>query len=296
MVLPSLNRAQADTGVPPVGESWFDSGPTRVLHPDECASRFSGRMGPAITFLSTCIEVTDLTAVRTLTFELYRELLDTMARLRVPRFVRIWNYIPDINAGTDDAECYRQFCWGRADALGDYHLPAATGIGSKDRWLRISALCTGVADLPASIGVEHLENVRQVSAYNYPRDYGPRSPSFARATLVSPAPSHTGPRPRSLLLVSGTSSIVQHQTMHPGNLPAQIAETVQNIQALFTSLEQDCEPEPLALRFYLRDPTNLATARSSWTANAGHWLAPNWFQADICRADLTMEVEGVFQV
>ena len=216
MTLPSLDRTQPNGGAAPASEGWFDNGPTRALDRDECGSRFSGRRGPSITFLSACIEITDLTAIRALTFELYRELLDTMARLDVPRFVRIWNYIPDINAGSDDAECYRQFCWGRAEALEDYSLPAATGVGSKDGWLRISALCTGAADLPDSIGIEHLENVRQVSAYNYPRDYGPRSPSFARATLVSPAPTPNAaaadPSPQSLLLVSGTSSIAVSYT------------------------------------------------------------------------------------
>lgn len=295
MVLRSLDRTQPDQSTLPPGERWCDSGPTRPLTQNESQSRFAGRAGPALTFLGACVEVSDLTTMRTLAFELYRELIETMARLSVPRFVRIWNYLPDINAGAGDDECYRQFCWGRAEALGDYSLPAATAVGSKDRWLRIGALCTGPADLPDSIGIEHLENPRQVSAYNYPRDYGPRSPSFARATLVRP-PRDQGQSQGSLLLVSGTSSIVQHQTAHPGNLPAQTAETLQNIQSLFKGLNADCEPEPLALRYYLRDPAKLSQARSSWTANAGYWRAPAWYEGDICRSDLTMEVEGVFQV
>lgn len=282
-------------------ELWCDSEPTVPVSYSGATTSFAGRQGPTITFIGACVKVTKLADVRQITFDLYRELLDAMTALGVTRFVRIWNYIPEINTGSGDNECYRQFCWGRADALGDMSLPAATGIGARDGWLRVSTLCTGAAGLPASIGVRHLENTRQLSAYRYPREYGPRSPSFARATLVSPAVNQDG---QSLLLMSGTSSIVHHQTLHAGNIAAQTAETMRNVQALFKSLAADSaagstatpEPVPLALRYYLRNAADLAPARSSWTANAGHWPAPAWFEADICRSDLAMEVEGVFSV
>ena len=282
-------------------EIWSDSESTVPVSYSGATTDFSGRQGPTLTFIGACVNVTELADVRQITFDLYRELLEAMATLGVTRFLRIWNYIPQINTGAGDNECYRQFCWGRADALGDISLPAATGIGSRDSWLRVGTLCTGPAGLPASIGIRHLENSRQLSAYRYPREYGPRSPSFARATLVSPAKGRDG---QSLLLLSGTSSIVHHKTLHAGNIAAQTAETMRNVQALFKSLGSDsapqskapCDPVPLALRYYLRNAADLAQARSGWTANAGHWPAPAWYEADICRSDLEMEVEGVFSV
>ena len=42
----------------------------------------------------------------------------------------------------------------------------------------------------------HFENPLQVPAYEYPGEYGPRSPSFARATVVA--------QPGPCLFVSGT--------------------------------------------------------------------------------------------
>ena len=276
-------------------ERWSESGPTEpVSH-----GRFTGRQGKAMTYLGVCLKVTKLNDMRQITFELYRELLAALAELGVPRLVRIWNYIPQINAGSGDNECYRQFCWGRAEALGDTILPAATAIGSKDGWLRISVLSTGPAGEPASLGVRHIENHRQLSAYRYPRDYGPRSPSFARATLVSPA---EGDDRQSLLLVSGTSSIVHHTTLHAGDLAAQTAETLRNIKALFKSLRTESAPDskpvpvPLALRYYLRSAGDLANAKTGWASSAGHWPTPTWYEGDICRSDLAMEVEGVFSV
>src|SRR3546814_7354125 len=59
-----------------------------------------------------------------------------------------------------------------------------------------------------------VENPRQVSAYRYPRQYGPQQPSFARAML--PPPGSAMP-----LLLSGTASVVGHATAHVGELLAQ---------------------------------------------------------------------------
>ena len=98
-----------------------------------------------------------------------------------PHLLRIWNYFDAITLGEGDSERYRQFCVGRVQGLGDVDtrtLPAATAIGSRDgrRVLQVYWLAAREPGLP-------LENPRQVSAYRYPRQYGPQAPSFARAML-----------------------------------------------------------------------------------------------------------------
>jgi hypothetical protein len=62
--------------------------------------------------------------------------------------------------------------------LDEAALPAATCIGRFDgvRRLQVYWLAAREAGLP-------LENPRQVSAFRYPRQYGPQSPSFSRALL-----------------------------------------------------------------------------------------------------------------
>jgi chorismate lyase/3-hydroxybenzoate synthase len=71
----------------------------------------------------------------------------------------------------------------------------------------------------------HLGNPRQVNAYEYPTIYGPRSPSFARATLCrSDSATH--------LFISGTASVVGHQSQHVGSADLQALETVTNLRAL----------------------------------------------------------------
>jgi len=234
-----------------------------------------------------------------MTNSLYRKLLEVTEFLGKPRLVRIWNYIPFINDGDADNECYRQFCWGRADALAGTVLPAATGIGSQDDVLRISALCTPGQTQADSLVVEHLENPRQISAYDYPRRYGPKSPSFARATLVTSRTASrsitTSPSSSSgLLLLSGTASIVDHETRHPYDLQKQSEETARNIQALLATLEQPAAP--LALRYYLRNPDRLQEAVAAWREHFADWPLPAFYRGDICRAELELEVEGVFRV
>ena len=89
-----------------------------------------------------------------------------------PHLLRIWNYFDAITLGEGDSERYRQFCVGRVQGLGDVDtrtLPAATAIGSRDgrRVLQVYWLAAREPGLP-------LENPRQVSAYRYPREYGPQ--------------------------------------------------------------------------------------------------------------------------
>ena len=70
-----------------------------------------------------------------------------------------------------------------------------------------------------------IENPRQLSASLYPPRYGLRSPMFARAALV---PNGRGAQ----LLVSGTASIVGHESLHIGDPERQLEETARNFEAL----------------------------------------------------------------
>ena len=283
--------------LPSHSEAWVVApGPGSTSQPI-AIGRFRGIEAAPYLFLSTAVAVTAEKNIRALSRELYAELLDLMDSLGYPRWIRAWNYVPEINQGAGDSETYRQFCWGRAEALGDRTLCAATGIGSRDGWLRISTLSTHPANHESALQLQHLENPRQLSAYLYPRQYGPKSPSFARATLLtgSAGAAHDDSPPRQgVLLLSGTASIVNHNSLHSGDLEAQTQETARNVQALLTKVAGSTKP--LALRYYLRDETQLALARGAWHRCFPDWPEPAFYAADICRRELAMEVEGVFGV
>ncbi len=159
----------------------------------------------------------------------YRFLLAWLGTSRTPHVLRIWNYLDAINLGRGDAERYRRFCSGRAAGLRPGFTdayPAATAIGVRDgrRVLQIYWLAARSAGAA-------LENPRQVSAWRYPREYGPHAPSFARAMRA--------PSPRIQVYISGTAAIVGHRSHHRGDVAAQLDETLANIDSLLDAARID---------------------------------------------------------
>ncbi|MFK7914322.1 MAG: hypothetical protein AB8B93_10445 [Pseudomonadales bacterium] len=281
-----LGRADAGAAIalPPLMgcgvERWLAAGPVSTSQ----QGRFTVARAAHYQFASVALPVTDA-EMRSVSESVYRELMALVQDSAYPQLVRFWNYVPEINRGAEDTEVYRQFCWGRADAfadLPDTELPAATAIGSADGILRVSLLSAASA-----ITVEHMENPRQVSAYHYPRQYGPKSPSFARATQISLGDE-------TLLLLSGTSSIVAHETRHAHNLCKQTAETQRNISELLQTSAKAAALRPVLLRYYLRDPDALAEAQTAYQGSFSGWPAAAYLQGDICRQALQMEIDGVF--
>lgn len=206
---------------------------------------------------------------------------------------RMWNYVADINAGEGDEERYRQFCLGRARAFAAamtdapaIGYPAASAVGKRGsaRTLEVCWIAS------RSLGIT-VENPRQVSAFDYPREYGPASPSFSRATVTSDR----------LLLVSGTASIVGHVSMHAGNLAAQIDETFRNIDALVerSTAERLIKPAPLdgdtIVKAYLRDASVAASVAQELRRRLGPSVPVLLLAADICRSDLLIEIEVAHQ-
>lgn len=203
--------------------------------------------------------------------------------------LRIWNYLAAITEGDGDDERYKQFCAGRAagmEGIFSDEYPAATAIGRLDGqkilqvyWL--AARSSGVA----------LENPRQLSAYRYPRQYGPRPPRFARALLAQTQPAQ--------LHLSGTAAVVGHVSQHAGNCAAQLDEIFTNLDVLFRSAAQHGTAADLSravLKIYVRNSAdrNAVEAGLRTQLPAGTpWLL---LYGDVCRAELLVEIDGVVGV
>ena len=206
----------------------------------------------------------------------YDEILRTTRERGFPHLIRVWNYVRDINEGEGDAERYKRFCAGRHDAFDALRwpkerLPAASAVGIRQRGLFIHYLA---AREPG----RQIENPRQVSAYAYPREYGPRSPSFARATLFG-----------ETLFIGGTASIVGHETRHAGNLRAQLAETLVNINAVTRAAGRTLT-DLRHVKLYLRNANDAAIANELAAVLPHAKLVV--MEADICRRELLLEVEA----
>lgn len=226
---------------------------------------------------------------------LYNELLGQIQARGYPYLVRVWNYFADINGEERGLERYRQFCLGRfnafaAQGIEENQYPSACALGHAGGDLLVYALASKA--MP-----RHFENPRQASAYHYPSEYGPRSPSFARASLVS-LPGHT-----PTLFVSGTASVVGYLTLHPYELDAQIDVTLENLDLLLAhvasqSVDADgAAPQLIAeiLKVYVRHPADLAHIKQR-VAQAYPGIPVVYVAADICRADLLLEIDGIWNL
>lgn len=214
----------------------------------------------------------------------YRDLLQAAAAHGYPHLLRIWNHFPAITQPVGELDQYKVFCRARAQALETLsvaQLPAASAVGSKGDALVIYFLAGKTPGLAQ-------ENPRQMSAYRYPPQYGPRSPAFARATWVAPA--H--------LFVSGTASILGHASVHVGDTAAQTEETLRNLAALLAAC-RDTVGSPLGLndfksvKVYLRAAGDYAGVRAQLTAALPADVPAVFLEADICRDDLLLEIEGI---
>ena len=219
---------------------------------------------------------------------MYNEIIDAVREAGYPHLLRLWNHVEGINRETDGLERYKRFCVGRAEAFaaagyanGD--LPSASGVG-------MNAGGIAIAFLASRVPGTHVENPRQVSAYDYPACYAPRSPSFARATVARWGNS-------AMIFVSGTSSVVGHETLHAGDVEAQLNETIRNLDEVIAcaaaTIGRTAQFRHSATaKLYVRNASDAPAviARLRDTAKDTSLLV---IESDICRHDLLLEIEAV---
>jgi len=213
----------------------------------------------------------------------YSSLLTCLAQAGYPHPCRIWNFIPNINHGSGDQEAYKKFCGGRLKAFTKHGLlpaafPAASALGHHTSGAVVCALASKAAGT-------HYENPLQERAYRYPRQYGPSSPSFSRATGIHLADERW-------VFLSGTASILGHTTRSPGDLKAQLETTFANINHLCRHIAGKKQTLS-ALRVYLRYRKDLEAAKAIVSE---HCVGSDviYIVADICRVNLLVEVEAAF--
>ena len=220
----------------------------------------------------------------------YERIFRLLDQAGYPYLWRTWNFLSDIHGNDQGLERYRQFNIGRQAAYDarqqvvESTAPAACALGMRDGGFCVGFLAGRVAPIL-------LENPRQVSAYHYPDTYGPRSPTFSRATLVPLSDAY-------LLLISGTASIVGHESRHLGNVRAQTRETLANISEIVAQANDRLPAGPgfmlaeLQLRVYVRRPEDADAVRRELGVCLGKELNVCFVQADVCRQELLVEIEA----
>ena len=246
-------------------------------------------------WLHGCAEIVDTQAIgmQQAAYQAYTDLFALLADSVSPHLLRLWNYFPGINADGGGTERYRQFNAGRQQAFIEARRsafegsPAACALGTSAGPLRVYFLAGRIPPIA-------VENPRQVSAYRYPDAYGLRSPTFSRAALADVGAGRTA------LFISGTASIVGHSTVHIGDVRRQTEESLTNITAVRDAAAQRAgvsfPADTLSYTVYVRRPADLTVVRDVFEAAVGaHSEAARgaiYLQADICRADLLVEIEA----
>jgi chorismate lyase/3-hydroxybenzoate synthase len=289
----ALNRARGDFPVirvrvpqfneEPLLETWFAAGAVERGESDGVRYAASGDV------LMGYVE-SEAVLLETPTYNAMSSILGVLRRKGYPHLLRVWNYFPGINEDDMRLERYKRFCVGRHRAFFEddpgftRSLPAASAVGSKAGHLLIYFLASKTAGIPQ-------ENPRQIAAYRYPPRYSPKSPAFARATLTKLDGTAT-------LFISGTASIVGHETVHADDVARQLEETLANIDSLIAATcareGVDLDRSDLRLlKVYLRRAEHYGLVREKLRYELGERFPVLYLQADICRADLLLEIEGI---
>lgn len=303
------SRMQADMGVPcirvpmqrldagdSICEVWHGSGHLTQGQSGAIHYRHDdGVLFGVIVLSETMFEAgADKTPLQQATESAYRQVFALLDTLRYPYLFRFWNYIADINTHSFGLERYCQFNLGRQDAFFAHgrdvvgNVPAACALGFGQRGSAQGPLT--IAFMAGRVAPLNIENPRQISAYQYPQQYGPRSPTFSRASLVRLGQNE-------VLFVSGTASIVGHATLHPTDVAAQTRETMTNIEAVLAEANRlasrpGFDLSSLSYKVYVRHPADLAQIRAELAHCVGDALKAVYLQADVCRQDLLLEIEA----
>jgi enamine deaminase RidA (YjgF/YER057c/UK114 family) len=280
----------------PAGAAWVSGIP--VLDGDSAENLFPfasliRREGPFSLyrqqeFLIGVAQALDCADLVESAFQLYQDLFQVLG---AKHLCRIWNYLPDINEpNSDGLEQYRAFCRGRAMAFESHFgrgfervLPAASAVGTDSNRLI-------VAFAAHDTHPHHYENPLQTPAYQYPLEFGPRPPSFARASVVEE-------QDRRHVFISGTAAIRDHQSIAPNETEAQLLATLENLKVIMTLCGLPLRPGASAtmqrnVKVYIRHASDLGLV-AGYLSNhlLGDGDKVSYLRSDICRSDLNVEVE-----
>jgi chorismate lyase/3-hydroxybenzoate synthase len=177
--------------------------------------------------------------------------------------------------------------WYGSPARFERDVATASATGHWGRALIVHCLATDAAGAADN-------NPRQVAPYHYSQRFGPLPPCFARATRMAAS---------DLLLVGGTASVRGEDSVHIDDLSSQCRETYVNLAALVSAalgrkLTPSVKlPRLLAcfrdLRVYFPDRAHEREIEQSIQENFPNLGRLEMLHADLCRAELLVEIEGI---
>ncbi len=220
--------------------------------------------------------------------------------------LRTWLYVNQITEGQGGSQRYQELNRARTDYYRGMRFgarsrapwapetfyPASTGIGTSGA--QVAMACLALDSQRPDVFVMPLENPQQTPAFNYQAAYSPQSPKFSRAMAVVQGHFVS-------TLVSGTASIVNSRTCHPGDIVRQTEQTIENIERLIAA--ENFARHGLSgagatlrdvakLRVYVKHERDYQPCREVCERRLPR-VPAIYLHADICRPDLLVEIEAV---
>jgi chorismate lyase/3-hydroxybenzoate synthase len=206
----------------------------------------------------------DNDSIESITQNIYQQINRLQQEFGYPQMIRVWNYLSSINRHDDGMERYQSFCVGRHQAIDtssgfESHLPAATAVGTHDDNVLVYFIAAREA--------------------------------FSRAMVKQWGGSKH-------LYISGTASILGHETRHKYKLLEQLDECLNNMDILITEANKQADigiqdvSDLTGIKLYLRQQEDLEAVISHLRKRAGNKVHVAVLHADICRDDLLLEIEG----
>ncbi|HET9571217.1 MAG TPA: hypothetical protein VFP20_07425 [Bacteroidales bacterium] len=220
-------------------------------------------------------------------------------QIGIHEIVRQWNYIGKITDYKNGIQNYQAFNNARARFYskadwGNCGYPAATGIGMAVDGILVSLIAVSSK---ADIQITPIDNPLQIAAHHYSQSMllGPKrneTPKFERAKWVRDGFG-------GVCFISGTAAIRGEQSMHDLDVVLQTRQTIENIQYLVSSenlkrhgVINVVDLNLIALRVYIKNLDFLNTVKAEvekvWPS-----IPVLYIQADICRTELLVEIEGL---
>ncbi len=220
--------------------------------------------------------------------------------------VRQWNYIEQITGNfyhdNSSSQHYQIFndvrsrFYESANFKNGY--PAATGIGMDCGGIIIDVIAARFEDEKSIVAVK---SPVQVDAFSYSKDvlaenhampdFSRSTPKFERAKILNTPESQ-------LIFISGTAAIIGQVSNLKLSVAQQTEMTIQNIMSLISSenlfkhgIESTEDATITYLRVYVKHSKDLVQVKTI-CFNYFPFLPILYVVADICRAELLVEIEG----
>jgi enamine deaminase RidA (YjgF/YER057c/UK114 family) len=237
-------------------------------------------------------------------FEMIHAILEK-ENMSMNNIVRQWNYIGNILQIRSGFQNYQTFNEVRNEYYQKYRtipgFPAATGIGMMHGGVILDFLAI---EAGKSLKLKPVENPNQVNAYEYDQkvlrglktkgQLLKHAPQFERALMVINSKAQQ-------IFISGTAAIIGQKTIGKGDIKEQTLVTIENIKKL-TDVDRISQiagndfatgGKFSLIRVYIKSGEDFEAVKNICREHYPN-VPALYVEADICREDLLVEIEGEF--